>query len=68
MKIKCLAFADGLAIITWTPEEARYAIQKLHEISIKTDLQIYYEKTQHMDSKSTALYEQEQYVDSGHYL
>lgn len=49
--IKCLAFADDLAILNNNREEAQEAIEKLHEIATKTGLQISYEKTQYMEKQ-----------------
>lgn len=53
VNIKCLAFADDIAIITKNRQEAKEALETLHEISAKAGLQISYEKTQYMDTKST---------------
>lgn len=49
MNIKCLAFADDLAILTNNREEARHAIEKLYEIAQKTGLQISFQKTQFIE-------------------
>lgn len=49
MNIKCLAFADDLAILTNTRQEAKEALERLHEIAEKTGLQISYAKTQYME-------------------
>lgn len=49
-RVKCLAFADDLAILTGTTEEASKAIGELHDIASKTGLQISYEKTQYMST------------------
>lgn len=51
--VKCLAFADDLAILTNNKNEALLALNKLHEIARKTGLEISYEKTQYMDTKAT---------------
>lgn len=51
IRVKCLAFADDLAILSNNREEARLALEKLHEISQKTGLQISYEKTQYIENK-----------------
>lgn len=50
--VKCLAFADDIAILTNNREEARVALEKLHVTAAKAGLQISYEKTQFMDTKS----------------
>lgn len=50
--IKCLAFADDLAILSSNIQEAQKALELLHEISAKTGLQISYEKTQYMERKN----------------
>ena len=50
--VKCLAFADDIAILSNTRMEAQRALEKLHEIAIKTGLQISYQKTQFFDTKS----------------
>lgn len=47
--VKCLAFADDLAILTNNRKEATHAIEKLHEIAQKTGLQISYDKTQYIE-------------------
>lgn len=38
-----LSFGDGLAVLTNSKEETKLALDKLHEISNKTGLQISYE-------------------------
>lgn len=50
-KIKCLAFADDLAIFTENHKDTIHAIEKLQEIAQKTGLQISYEKTKYMERK-----------------
>lgn len=51
IKVKCLAFADDIAIITNTRHEAIHAVEKLHEIAQKAGLQISYDKTQYMERR-----------------
>lgn len=51
IKVKCLAFADDIAIITNNRAEAIHAVEKLHEIARKTGLLISYEKTQYMERR-----------------
>lgn len=51
VRVKCLAFADDLAIITVRETETIRAIEELHEIAAKTGLQISYEKTQFMSTQ-----------------
>lgn len=53
--VKGLAFADDIAILTSITEEAREALENMHDTSSKTGLQIYHEqyKFKDMDTKST---------------
>lgn len=48
VKVKCLAYADDLALLAETEEEAIDQINTLKEIAEKTGLQISYEKTELM--------------------
>ncbi|KAK9884156.1 hypothetical protein WA026_005108 [Henosepilachna vigintioctopunctata] len=51
LNVKCLAFADDIAIITDNRTEAIRAVEKLHQIAQKTGLQISYDKTKYMERK-----------------
>lgn len=50
VRVKCLAFADDLAIVTVQERDTIRAVEELHEIAAKTGLQISYEKTQFMSN------------------
>ena len=51
LKIRCLAFADDIAILAESEMDAALQLQTLHETAAKIGLQISYEKTQFMASK-----------------
>jgi len=51
--VKCLAFADDIAILTNNRKEAEFALEKLHEIALQAGLQISFVKTQYIDTKSS---------------
>lgn len=45
----CLAFADDMALLAESKDEAQIMIEKLHEIADNTGLRISYEKTEYME-------------------
>lgn len=49
LEIKCLAFADDLALLAHNKDDAQKMLDTLHEIAEKTGLKVSYEKTEYME-------------------
>ncbi|KAK9875038.1 hypothetical protein WA026_005843 [Henosepilachna vigintioctopunctata] len=71
INVKCLAFADDIAIITDNRTEAILAVKKLHEIAQNTGLQFSYDKTKYMKrnpkNKSSLITKHGEILQVGHF-
>lgn len=61
-EVKCLAFADDIALITDNRSDAKLMLETLHEIAEKTGLKISYEKTEYIEYR----HNKEKYMTIAH--
>lgn len=61
-EVKCLAFADDIAIISKDRSDAKIMVETLHRTAAKTGLQVSYEKTEYIEHKNN----REKYLQTQH--